>query len=422
MSDQAATIPPRRAARDSAGFLGDDRDYWRLMTRGAALLMVTLGLYRFWLATDMRRFLWSNSEISGDTLEYIGTPAELLLGFLIAVTVLVPLYAVFFVAALDLGVIGQISGVLAFALLAFLGQFAIYRARRYRLTRTVYRGVRFRQTGSAWRYAVCALFWWSMTILTFGLAYPWAQLRLEQFKMGNTFYGDLPGHFEGSAWWLFLRGLPLWFLVMTPLVVGLVLAVGGIDWTAAIKASQQGGDDVLGRIEGAAPGFGAAIVIVVLALGWAVFTAAMLYPAFQALMLRWWLGGLRFGSVAAVSQVRTGQIYGVYVRFLWYSVLFSLVAGVVATVALLVIGLLEGMMDSMIGEILVTVMLLAGYVIAALAYSTIYQVTVKLGLWRLGLSSLTLSGTGALDRVKAVGRPSSSFGEGLANALRVDGW
>jgi hypothetical protein len=79
-------------------------------------------------------------------------------------------------------------------------------------------------------------------------------------------------------------------------------------------------------------------------------------------------------------------------------------------------------MDSMLGEILITVMLLAGYVIAALAYSTIYQVTVKLGLWRLGLASLTLSGTGALDRVKAAGRPSSSFGEGLANALRVDGW
>ena len=412
----------RRAVRECARFLGEDRDYWRLMTRGALLLMVTLGLYRFWLATDMRRFLWSNSEISGEALEYTGTPAELLLGFLVAVTLLVPLYGVFFVAALDLGVLGQISGFLAFVLLAFLGQFAIYRARRYRLTRTVYRGVRFRQTGSAWRYAVCALFWWVMIILTLGLAYPWAQLRLEQFKMGNTFYGDLGGHFEGSAWSLFLRGLPLWFLVIAPFVFGLVLAVGRVDWTAAVKATGQGGDDILGRLEGASPGFGAAIVIVVLAFGWAVLTVALLYPAFQALMLRWWLGGLRFGSVAAVSQVRTGQIYAVYVRFLWYSVLFTLAAGVPAGVALLVIGLLEGMIHSTLGEILITALLLGGYVIAALAYSTIYQVTVRLGLWRLGLASLVLSGTGALDRVKAVGRPSSSLGEGLANALRVDGW
>jgi hypothetical protein len=109
-------------------------------------------------------------------------------------------------------------------------------------------------------------------------------------------------------------------------------------------------------------------------------------------------------------------------RFLWYSVLFTLVAGAIGTVIVVIIGFLDSAMDSTAGEIVITVLLLVGYVIAALAYSTIYQVTVKLGLWRLGLESLVLSGTGALDRVKAVGRPSSSFGEGLANALRVDGW
>jgi uncharacterized membrane protein YjgN (DUF898 family) len=210
MLDTAIT---RKAARESARFLGDDRDYWRLMIRGAILLMVTLGLYRFWLATDMRRFLWSNSEVSGEGLEYVGTPLELLLGFLVAITLLVPLYGVFFVAALDLGLLGELSSVLAFLLLAFLGQFAIYRARRYRLTRTIYRGIRFRQTGAAWRYAVCAVFWWTMIILTLGLAYPWAQARLEQRKMDNTFYGDLPGHFESSGWSLFIRGFPLWCFV-----------------------------------------------------------------------------------------------------------------------------------------------------------------------------------------------------------------
>ena len=131
-------------------FLGTRRDYWRLLTRGAALLMVTLGIYRFWLTTDMRRFLWANTEIAGEALEYTGTPFELLIGFLVAIAMLIPLYAGFFVAALDLGLLGQISGMLGFAALSVLGQYAIYRARRYRLTRTVYRGLRFHQDGSAW--------------------------------------------------------------------------------------------------------------------------------------------------------------------------------------------------------------------------------------------------------------------------------
>ncbi len=94
------------------------------------------------------------------TLEYTGTATELLIGFLIAIAILVPLNLMLFVAALSLGPVGQFAGMLSFPLLFLLGQFAVYRARRYRLTRTIYRGVRCHQNGSALRYAICASFWW----------------------------------------------------------------------------------------------------------------------------------------------------------------------------------------------------------------------------------------------------------------------
>jgi uncharacterized membrane protein YjgN (DUF898 family) len=422
MSVPSVTAAAPRALRENVAFLGGDRDYWRLMLRGAVLLMLTLGIYRFWLVTDMRRFLWGNTEIGGDSLEYTGTAFEILVGFLIAIALLVPIYSAFFIAALDLGTLGRLSGIVAFLLLAFLGQFAIYRARRYRLTRTVYRGIRFRQTGSAWRYAVCALFWWGMIILTLGLAYPWAQARLERFKMDNTFYGDLAGEFHGSAASLFWRGLPLWLAVIGPMLFGILVGARGIDWRAAGLAASQAGDDALSRIEGASPGFGAAVVFAMLGVIWAVLAAAILYPAFQALVLRWWLAGLRFGSLSVVSRVRTGQIYGIYMRFLGYSLLFSLAAGIVVTVVAGIYGAVMPLLASTLGEVLVTVGLLGAYVIAALAYSTIYQVTVKLGFWRIGADSLELSGAAVLDKVKAVGQPSSSLGEGLANALGVGGW
>ena len=150
---KAAVAPPptRRAAR----FVGDAKAFWRLQLRGAMLLAVTLGIYRFWLATDVRRFLWSNTEIAGESLEYNGTPTELLVGFLIAIALLVPLNLGLFVVALSLGPAGEFVSMLGFPLLFVLGQFAIYRARRYRLTRTVLRGVRCHQTGSGVRYAFC---------------------------------------------------------------------------------------------------------------------------------------------------------------------------------------------------------------------------------------------------------------------------
>jgi uncharacterized membrane protein YjgN (DUF898 family) len=41
---------------ETVRFLGDEGVYWRLRIKGAALVVVTLGIYRFWLATDVRRY------------------------------------------------------------------------------------------------------------------------------------------------------------------------------------------------------------------------------------------------------------------------------------------------------------------------------------------------------------------------------
>src|SRR5215210_8798059 len=103
-------IAPTPAPPTGARFTGHERAFWRLLIRGAVLLLVTLGIYRFWLATDVRRFLWSNTEVGGDGLEYIGTARELLLGFLIAIALLVPINIVFFLAAFARGIVGQLAG------------------------------------------------------------------------------------------------------------------------------------------------------------------------------------------------------------------------------------------------------------------------------------------------------------------------
>ncbi|HEX2512256.1 MAG TPA: DUF898 family protein [Xanthobacteraceae bacterium] len=403
-------------------FLGKDAPYWRLLIRGALLLICTLGIYRFWLTTDIRRFLWGNTEIAGDHLEYTGTALELLVGFLIAIAILLPINILFFLAALDLGLIGKLSGVIAFTLLALLGQFAIYRARRYRLSRTVYRGVRFYQTGSAWAYAFYAVMWWALTALTFGLAYPWAQKSLERFKMRRTYYGDLPGYFEGSALALFLRGLPLWLLVIGPLLGGVAAAAHAIDWPALAEAVNEGGSGLGARVEATNPGFGRAIIFFIGAAVWSTLAAAVFYPAFQAMMLRWWTAGLRFGDVTVTSHLRTGQIYRAYFRFLLYGILFAIGFSLVAFAALGAVEALTAKFSSAEAEELIFISAaVVGYMIIALGYSTIYQATVKLTLWRRGMEAAEISGIASLDRVKAAGRPTSALGEGLADALHLGG-
>src|SRR5215467_7699377 len=69
-----------------------------LLSKNFFLTLVTIGIYRFWAATRLRRYLWSNIRIGGDGLEYTGTGRELFLGFLVALAVLAPLSIVYIVA------------------------------------------------------------------------------------------------------------------------------------------------------------------------------------------------------------------------------------------------------------------------------------------------------------------------------------
>ena len=167
-----------------------------------------------------------------------------------AIALLIPLNVGIFVIALGTDTMGPAASILAFPLLAFLGQFAIYRARRYRLTRTIYRGIRCHQDGSAWLFAAQTLLWWVLIAITFGLAYPLAQASLERFKMRHTHYGDLRGRFEGSGLRLLLRGLPMWLLAIGPMLLMIVYAVIAVQWSEVGDAigSSESGEQTFARI------------------------------------------------------------------------------------------------------------------------------------------------------------------------------
>src|SRR6266568_58177 len=95
-------IPPLQIAVASRiEFAARRSDFRRLIMRGAFLELVTVGFYRFWLATDMRRHLWSHTTVDGDAPEYTGTAKELLIGFLFALAILVPLYLVYFLIGIE---------------------------------------------------------------------------------------------------------------------------------------------------------------------------------------------------------------------------------------------------------------------------------------------------------------------------------
>jgi hypothetical protein len=57
-----------------------------------------------------------------------------------------------------------------------------------------------------------------------------------------------------------------------------------------------------------------------------------------------------------------------------------------------------------------------------LGYAAIYQVKVRLGVWRAVANSTGLSNPAMLETISSVGAPASPVGEGLADALNVGGF
>ncbi|MGA0531970.1 DUF898 family protein [Hansschlegelia sp. KR7-227] len=385
------------------------------VVKGLLLTVVTLGIYRFWYQTDIRRFLWSRTEIDNDNLEYLGRGVELFIGFLIALAVLIPFYGLVFLAATLAGPIGGVVAQVATTIgLVFLAQFALYRARRYRLTRTVWRGIRFQQTGSGLAYAGRSFLWAFATILTLGLAYPWGRASLERYKMDHTAYGDQQGSFAATGGQLFKRGVLLWLLAVV-LILG-PMVVGGV------VAAQLGAGGSPGGAQGGALG-------AMLALP-ALLGLLVVPPLYQAVEYRWWANGCRIGPAAARCDLGLFAFFGVYVRFLLVMLLFSAIVGLVIFAIVLAVGGLPAIQEmaesaesagSGAGVVL-AIVTVAAYFLFVMGAAGLWQLFGARSLWRRSFESVAITGLPALMAAQSLEPVAGAFGEGVADALDFGGF
>jgi uncharacterized membrane protein YjgN (DUF898 family) len=385
-------------------FLGESRDYWRLLARDALQLVATLGLYRFWVATDVRRYLWSRTEIAGEQLDYDGDPLELLKGFLVFLVVLAPVTAVLSLFSLRSGNL-YVAALLEYPLtflLVPLAVLALYQARRYRVNHTVFRGLRFHQTGSAWIYALRTALWFLLNVLTLGATYPWARASLDRYKMRHTFYGDVQGYFEGTGWQLFKRIAPFWLLVAALLTV----------WSLEVAATANGDPAAAKSLQGATWWLWRALLLAVL----------LLYPIFHAIVLRWRIAGMRFGTLSFASDFSTWRFYKAYLKFYALMVLLAtIVWGVSFVVQLKIVPVILAW-RSVVVESIGVVLLVIAYFAVATAVAFAYQGTVRFATWRLIADSLAVRGLDQLDRAKVHAGHAARHTGRIGAALNLGGF
>jgi len=356
-------------------FDGKRDEFVRLVAKGAALELITAGFYRFWLATDIRRHLWSNTVIDGDAAEYTGRGKELLVGFLFAMAILVPIYLGYFLVTIEVERFKELAGLPLILVFYAFGQFAIYRARRYRLTRTVWRGVRFWMDGSGWAYAWRAVLWGFLAVLTLGFALPWREAALERYKMQHSWYGDLQGSFEGRPSEFFKRAWGLWL---------------------------------------AAP-----FAIVVFPL------FPFLYATFKAIEWRWWLSGIRFGGVRLESTLPRNALTNLYWKVIGWYLLASVALGIYIAIATGIVALVSGGLPPA-GAVEKSIPLLIltglGYLGLVLSLNVAIRVYLLRDLWATVLRSVQVYNIRAAANVAAKGELATALGEGFADGLDVAGF
>lgn len=380
-------------------FVGARWPLFKLALVTSIWTVLTLGFYRFWMKTRLRRWYWSSIRPGGLPLEYVGDPLEKLLGFFIAVVIM----------AFYIGVVNLILMFASLSLFAtnftayaasFIGVipiwfFASYRARRYVLARTRWRGVRFGLEPGAWGYAARALWHWVLTILTLGILWPRKTFYLEKFRTDRTVFGSVRLH-QGGTWGMLMPSF------VHVLIGGVLIAIATVEtWFENYSVTW----------------------IYLVAVPWLL--GGMIHYNVQATRL---LAKTKSaGEIGLSARPKTKTVSRIYVFGYLATVL---IVALPLTPIVVMIGLVESQQirasydTSMDGSQIYglpifvwTVLGLAAYFACFLMWSVLRHIFVTMPLWRHFAQTLTIENPSAIPQVSQKERDEFEEAEGFAEAL-----
>jgi uncharacterized membrane protein YjgN (DUF898 family) len=347
----------------------------KLTIMNVFLSIITLGFYRFWAKTNVRKHIWSSVHINREPLEYTGTGMELFKGFLVVLAVFILPAVIGTTAATFIqgpeSPIAILLQMLFFLAVYVLWGFAVYKARKYQLSRTNWRGIRGTLVGSAMTYSL--LYFGSLIAksMSAGWATPVMNTVLQEQITNDMRFGDAAFKFKGRAGPLYPTYALCWFLTLAAIILVITLLVSSSSVSEYFKqifdplASPESMEDLAAYI---------------------AMAAIALFLVFMLIIPMFW-------AVYVAKELRT---FANYTRF--DGVPFTLNATAGSVIRLTVVNLLL---------LLATV---------GIAWPFIQQRTVKFVVDRLKLDGFV-----DVDRIRQSMVAKESRGEGLADAFDVGG-
>ncbi|WP_421906054.1 YjgN family protein [Mameliella sp.] len=393
-------------------YTGEKGPLFGLALKTGLLTVVTLGIYRFWQKTRIRKYIWSSVDAGGDTFEYTGTGVEKFLGFLVAI-VFLAIYVgiiqmVLFYAGLNIMVdpetastqeaIAQVAAIYItfFAVLPFV-LYAMYRARRYKMARTRWRGIRFGMEKGAWGYVLRAIGYGLLAAITLGILLPLQTFKLEKYMADRSYYGSARFHQEGK--WSDLYKAMTHILIAIGIMVVSGIALAGAASGEAVGLAVMGGIGIF--------------------VGYIWFFFGSVHYSVQSfgyLSRNKVLGDeIRFDA-----QPRTGFVIKTYILGgLLLSLLASVAFGIVGALAAGFVPLMQdgsGVAIAMFG-----VVMAIGYIVALVVVQALSMILITQPILGHYVETLKIRNAGALNRIAQREAETGVDAEGFADALDVGG-
>lgn len=183
-------------------YSGDGVEMALLLLKNLLLTIVTLGIYRAWARTNLRRYVWGHVAFQGDRASYVGTGEELFKGWLKLAVLLIGVLLV-------LGTLGAILPALKVLVpfvtpFAYITLFALatYSGLRYRLSRTKWREIKFgvdKNKESTREFFQLYFIGVLLSGVTFGIYYPWFKNRERTFLTNRCRLGTVHFSYNGQA-------------------------------------------------------------------------------------------------------------------------------------------------------------------------------------------------------------------------------
>ena len=388
---------------------GEGKTLFWLVMKTSLLTLVTLGIYRFWAKTRIRKYLWSGTSAGDDSFEYTGTGLEKFLGFLVAIVVLaiylgvVQMILLFFGlsmmadATTPAGMIAQL-GAIYISLVAVMPLilFAQYRARRYKMARTRWRGIRFGMDSAAWGYVWRAIGHFFLTFITLGLLLPRQSFYREKYMADRSWYGDTK--FEQLGRWQSL------YPGFKHILIGMLILVAGAVFAAITEWIGVG----------ISVGFVGYIWIIIGAVYYRIY-------AFNYLTANKNLNG----QIGFFSGARTGTVVGITIKgTILIAIIGAVVFGIFVGISFGMVGFTMPRDPSVLGGLTGGILGILGvifYVGFLLMMSALSFILITQPIIAHIVDNAALSGAEHLNNIQQREADEGADAEGFADALDIGG-